>query len=93
MSTLSPALNQQIVADTGHRCGYCLLDERLPGIALSIEHMLPESRGGATIRENLWRSCRPCNAFKVTEVGAPDPETGEMVDWPEDTHDDAGVRS
>jgi 5-methylcytosine-specific restriction endonuclease McrA len=79
MSTLSSALEQQIVADAGHRCGYCLLDERLTGIPLSIEHIIPESRGGTTTRENLWRSCRPCNEFKRTQTEALDPETNEIV--------------
>ncbi len=79
MSTLSPALEQHIVADAGHRCGSCLLDERLTGIPLSSEHILPESRGGTTTREHLWRSCRPCNEFKRTQIEALDPKTHEMV--------------
>lgn len=79
MSSLPQALEQLIVADAGHRCGYCLLDERLTGIPLSIEHILPESRGGTTTRENLWRSCRPCNEFKGIQVEALDTETAELV--------------
>jgi hypothetical protein len=79
MSTLPHELEQQLLADAGFRCGYCLIDERLTGIPLSIEHLLPESRGGTTERTNLWRSCRPCNEFKGAKVEALDPLSQEMV--------------
>jgi hypothetical protein len=76
---LSARLQAHVLADAGHRCGYCHSDERLTGMALSVEHLLPRALGGATVRENLWRSCRACNEQKGTQVHAADPETGEMV--------------
>ncbi len=36
------ALRERVATQAGHRCGYCLLDERLVGIALEIEHIIPE---------------------------------------------------
>jgi hypothetical protein len=65
--------------DAGHRCGYCQSDERLTGIPLSTEHLIPIAAGGQTVRENLWRSCRPCNEVEGTRTHASDPEAGELV--------------
>lgn len=53
---VSTELQAQVLADAGHRCGFCRSDERLSGIALSTEHLLPRAAGGTTVRENLWRS-------------------------------------
>jgi len=76
---ISTALQARVLEDAGHRCGYCHSDERLTGMALSAEHILPRAAGGATVRENLWRSCRACNEQKGAQVQAADPETGAMV--------------
>jgi hypothetical protein len=76
---ISVQLTAQILADAGHRCGYCRTDERLTGSPLSIEHILPIAAGGPTERENLWRSCRECNERKGALVRAADPESGEIV--------------
>ncbi len=78
-SYISPDLRRQVVQDAGHRCGYCLSDEVLTGLPLSIEHIIPVSTGGSTTRENLWLACRPCNEFKGSQTHAKDPETGETA--------------
>ena len=72
-------LHNPVLADAGHRCGYCQSDELLTGIPLSTEHIIPIAAGGGTTRENLWRSCRPCNELKGPRTHANDPETGESV--------------
>ncbi len=78
MTTYIPTkLRAQIEQDAGHRCGYCLSDETLTGIPLSVEHILPEALGGETIQTNLWLACRPCNEYKGTH--AEDQETGKEV--------------
>ncbi len=80
MSTyISEKLRSQIENDAGHRCGYCLSDETLTGIPLSVEHLIPEALGGETTRANLWLACRPCNEYKGTQTQADDPETGKTV--------------
>jgi hypothetical protein len=82
MSTarVSLALRRLVAAAANHRCGYCLTSELITGTPLEIEHLLPESRGGRTIEENLWLACRPCNLHKSDRVAAVDPETGEAAD-------------
>jgi len=72
-------LRAQIEQDAGHRCGYCLSDETLTGIPLSVEHILPEALGGETIQTNLWLACRPCNEYKGTQTHAEDQEIGKEV--------------
>ncbi len=80
MSKYIPAdLRREVMRDAGHRCGYCQTDENLTGIPLSVEHIVPRSRGGLSARENLWMACRPCNEFKGAEVDGDDPHTGERV--------------
>ncbi len=46
---------------------------------MTIEHILPEALGGATVEDNLWLSCIRCNLFKRTQTHAVDPDTRERV--------------
>ncbi len=76
---ISVELRRQVRADAGSRCGYCHTPEAFTGMTLDIEHLVPEARGGPTIRENLWLACSRCNDFKSDRMDAVDPETGEPV--------------
>ena len=78
-SRVSADLRRQIIEDAGHRCGYCLTDETLSGIPLTLDHLVPIASGGPTIRDNLWLACRPCNEFKGPQIQASDPQTGELA--------------
>jgi len=52
-------LNRRAVfARDGHRCQYC------GAKADSIDHVLPRSRGGQHVWENVVAACRPCNVRK-----------------------------
>lgn len=80
MTAYVPAkLRRQVAADAGHRCGYCLSNELLTGVSLTVDHIVPTAKGGTTERDNLWLSCRPCNEFKGIETHALDPQTGELA--------------
>ena len=53
------ALNRRAVfARDGHRCQYC------GAAAENIDHVIPRSRGGRHVWDNVVASCRPCNARK-----------------------------
>ena len=53
------ALNRRAVfARDGHRCQYC------GAAAENIDHVIPRSRGGMHVWDNVVASCRPCNARK-----------------------------
>ncbi len=62
------ALNRRAVfARDEHRCQYC------GAAAENIDHVVPRSRGGKHIWENVVAACRPCNTRKedrhLSEVG------------------------
>jgi hypothetical protein len=46
----------------GHRCGYC--DKK----ADTVDHILPQSRGGKNTWENTVAACQPCNARKADHL-------------------------
>jgi len=53
------ALSRRAVfARDDHRCQYC------GGVADSIDHVMPRSRGGMNVWENVTAACRPCNLRK-----------------------------
>ncbi len=53
---------RNLFARDDHRCQYC--GETVPYSQLSLDHVLPRSRGGATTWENVVTSCKPCNTAK-----------------------------
>lgn len=56
---ISDELRAAVYARDGHRCVECGSCKRL-----SVDHIVPESKGGATTLENLQTMCRPCNSEK-----------------------------
>lgn len=72
-------LRSEIEQGDRGRCCYCLTQEINSGIALSFDHILPQSRGGTTSFENVCLACRSCNEFKSDQTEAVDPLTGETV--------------
>ncbi|WP_121969865.1 HNH endonuclease [Leptolyngbya sp. BC1307] len=80
MSSYIPTrLREQIEqADCG-QCGYCQTQEANSGIPLSFEHILPRSKGGGTIFENVCLACRSCNEFKSASTDGIDSLTGKKV--------------
>jgi hypothetical protein len=61
------------------RCAYCHSPERLLGIPLEGDHIIPKARGGKTESRNLCFCCRVCNALKHDKTEARDPKTGRRV--------------
>jgi len=49
---------RRIFAEWDHQCGYCA------DPADTLDHVLPRSRGGLTVAENLVPACRRCNGAK-----------------------------
>jgi 5-methylcytosine-specific restriction endonuclease McrA len=50
----------------GYTCQYC---RARPGLSdLTIDHVIPRSRGGASSWENCVTACRPCNARKANRT-------------------------
>jgi 5-methylcytosine-specific restriction endonuclease McrA len=52
----------RILARDKYRCQYC--GRRGTAFELTLDHILPRSRGGKTLAENLCAACRECNNRK-----------------------------
>jgi hypothetical protein len=72
-------LRERVVKAAGYRCGYCRTPESIAGFRLSIEHIIPEAKGGQTVEENPWLACHACNEFKAARIQGRDPKTGRRV--------------
>ncbi|MCX4247998.1 HNH endonuclease [Paraliomyxa miuraensis] len=78
-SYIPKSLREQVSTDARRRCGYCLTSARIVGAPMEIDHIVPESLGGPTTRENLWLACSMCNDHKGSRIAAADPITGTVV--------------
>ena len=58
--TRVPFSKKNIFVRDGFRCVYCGAEN----VRLTIDHILPKSRGGKTDFENCVSSCKPCNNNK-----------------------------
>jgi hypothetical protein len=78
--TYVPKELRQKVAEQGrYRCGYCLTSELIVGYKMDIEHIIPETKGGLTVENNLWVCCKDCNVLKSSKTQAIDSITNEIV--------------
>jgi len=55
----APLSRQGVLARDGHRCQYC------GSGAETLDHVVPRSRGGRHVWENLVAACRRCNHTKA----------------------------
>jgi 5-methylcytosine-specific restriction endonuclease McrA len=53
---------RNVLARDGHQCQYC--GKHLPIHQLSLDHIIPRSRGGMTTWENVVCACLTCNVRK-----------------------------
>jgi len=53
---------RNVLARDGNRCQYCA--RHFPSHLLSVDHVMPRSRGGTTTWENLVCACLACNIHK-----------------------------
>ncbi len=53
---------RNLFARDGHKCQYC--GRSLPSQQMSLDHVIPRSRGGETSWENIVCSCVDCNTRK-----------------------------
>lgn len=62
----------RILARDHYRCQYC--GKRGTAFELTLDHILPRSRGGKTVAENLVSACQTCNNRKSNRT----PEEARM---------------
>lgn len=76
---VSEELRAQVAERAQGRCEYCMSPARYATQRLSVEHVLPRSKGGTSTVENLALSCQGCNNHKYDRVEAPDPISGRLA--------------
>src|SRR5262245_30623657 len=59
---------KSVMVRDGHTCQYC--HSVLPPSKLTLDHVLPRSRGGRSTWENLVACCYPCNNRKGDRLPA-----------------------
>jgi 5-methylcytosine-specific restriction endonuclease McrA len=53
------SLRDRLAAEADHRCGYCHSTEKITGIKLVLDHLVPKARGGSDDQDNRWPICDP----------------------------------
>jgi hypothetical protein len=79
MSFIPTAWQQQVAERSQYRCSYCQSQQRLMGVSLTIDHIIPQSLGGATEMDNLCQACWDCNLIKGDRTSGTHLQTGEQV--------------
>ena len=73
--TKTPLTRDNVFKRDGHRCVYCGDGKRQQ---LTLDHVLPRSKGGRDEWENLVTACKRCNGEKgdllMEEWGRPEPQ-------------------
>lgn len=74
------AADRRYVFDRAHGCcEYCRNQQRYSTASLTVEYIIPLSKGGENILENLALACPACNAHKYAKLGAVDSLTRKLV--------------
>ncbi|MCB1232983.1 MAG: HNH endonuclease [Verrucomicrobiae bacterium] len=60
-------------------CEYCHASEEWQFVRFTIDHVIPQSKGGGDDLENLALSCRNCNERRGNRCEAADPQTGSEI--------------
>ena len=76
MSTSWAETIRQVIARARGRCEYCRMHQSLQGATFHIEHVSPQSAGGADTPDNLALACPGCNLAKSNRMSVADPDTG-----------------
>jgi hypothetical protein len=70
---------RKIAERARHCCEYCRSQARFAVQPFSMEHIIPQSRGGTNLLDNLALACQGCNNYKYNKIEDEDPVTGARV--------------
>ncbi|MEM9219170.1 MAG: HNH endonuclease [Cyanobacteria bacterium P01_F01_bin.150] len=76
---ISVGLRERLLSVDRQRCCYCLTTTAITGVEMTIDHIQPQAKGGATCFENLCLACSACNTFKSDTTKALDPVSQKVV--------------
>jgi 5-methylcytosine-specific restriction endonuclease McrA len=57
---------RNILVRDGHQCQYC--GETFSALVLTLDHVIPRSKGGPSTWENLVAACKDCNRRKADQT-------------------------
>ena len=78
-SDISESLRRLVAERAAYRCEYCLLHEDDSYSPHQIDHIISRKHGGLSDPDNLAYACLRCNAWKGSDVGSIDPQTGRFI--------------
>ena len=68
-SLMTSKLRQQIKERDNFTCKYCGNSiQKEPNLLLEIDHIIPVSKGGCTVEDNLQTLCWKCNRAKSSKI-------------------------
>jgi len=76
---LSADIKRAVIERANSCCEYCGTPSRYGSDPLSVEHVVPRTRGGSDDADNLAAACQGCNNSKYVATHAADPATGNIV--------------
>jgi len=76
---VSSSVREQVEKRARHRCEYCQTIMESSTERFEMEHVIPQSKGGQSLLENLALSCRGCNGFKHNKMEGIDSLTNCIV--------------
>jgi HNH endonuclease len=75
-----PAELRRLVFDRGKGyCEYCRSSGRFALDSMEIDHIIPVSRGGETVLDNLASACHGCNNYKRNRINGYDPVSSDLA--------------
>ena len=78
-SRIPPRLAREVRERAGDVCEYCLLPQESQEATFHVDHVVPRSRGGATMLDNLALACVTCSLRKAARHRARDPQSRKLV--------------
>ena len=78
-SDVSESLRRLVAERAAYRCEYCLLHEDDSFSPHQIDHIISRKHGGLSNSGNLAYACVRCNAWKGSDVGSFDTQSGTFV--------------
>lgn len=76
---LSATLRAAVRERAGNCCEYCHSQERFATQRFSVEHIIPRSKGGDQVFDNLALACQGCNNHKYAKIDGYDGVNGQLV--------------
>jgi 5-methylcytosine-specific restriction endonuclease McrA len=72
-------LRAEVLHRAHGRCQMCGKTVEGDGVQLQVDHKIPRTWGGATVAENLWALCQPCNGGKRDYFSSFNDETMQAI--------------